>query len=81
MCSDVRFRTRGLRWPAADPRIDALELMFVAIGFVVIPLVVVTYTRINARRARALANGEDKALSEDELRAMGDRSPEFRYTL
>jgi hypothetical protein len=55
--------------------------MFVAIGFVAVPLVVLIYTRINANRARALANGEDKTLSEDELRALGDRSPDFRYTL
>lgn len=67
--------------PQADLSVDALELMFVGIGFVATPLLVLIYTRINARRARALANGEHKTFSADELRAMGDRSPEFRYTL
>lgn len=65
----------------ADLGVDALEFIFITIGFVIIPLLVFTYTRINARRARAVANGEQKAFSVEQLRAMGDRSPEFRYTL
>jgi hypothetical protein len=55
--------------------------MFVGIGFVTVPLLVFIYSRINRDRARLLANGEHKTLTTDQLRALGDRSPEFRYTL
>ena len=62
---------------------DGLELMFVGIGFVFLPIVVLIYKRINAQRDVAMREMEEKGIkySDDELRRMGDRAPDFRYTL
>ncbi|KAJ6521968.1 MFS general substrate transporter [Mycena vulgaris] len=61
------------------------ELMFVGIGLICLPIAVVTYTRINNRRdeaARAATEkGEKNLYTVKELREMGDRAPDFRYTL
>ncbi|KAJ8517655.1 hypothetical protein ONZ45_g5173 [Pleurotus djamor] len=63
----------------------AVELMFVGIGFFAVTSIVVAYRRINARRdweAQITLEGSDKArYTVDELRRLGDRAPEFRYTL
>lgn len=60
-----------------------LELMFVGIGFVFLPIVALIYTRINAKRDAAAKEAAEKGIkySDDELRKMGDRAPDFRYTL
>ncbi|KAI8996642.1 MFS general substrate transporter [Trametes punicea] len=60
-----------------------LELMFVGIGFIVLPATVVTYKRINARRDAAGREAQEKGTryTPQELRRMGDRAPDFRYTL
>jgi hypothetical protein len=59
--------------------------MFVGIGLICVPIAVVTYTRINNRRdevARGmLERGETHLYSRKELREMGDRAPDFRYTI
>lgn len=55
--------------------------MFVGIGLVTVPIVVLLYQHINASRARAVAEGADKHLTPAEKRALGDKAPEFRYTL
>ena len=62
---------------------DALELMFVGIGFVFLPLVVFLYTRINAHRDKLQREMEEKGIkyTPEEIREMGDRAPDFRYTL
>lgn len=64
---------------------DGLELMFVGIGFITVPLTIYIYTRINARRDfEATQHGDEfgsPKYSPDELRELGDRAPEFRYTL
>ncbi|KAJ6489526.1 MFS general substrate transporter [Mycena vitilis] len=61
------------------------ELMFVGIGMICVPIAVLTYTRINNRRdvlARDLEErGEKNIYSRQELRRMGDRAPDFRYTI
>ncbi|KAJ7242479.1 MFS general substrate transporter [Mycena rebaudengoi] len=61
------------------------ELMFIGIGLISLPIAVVTYRRINSRRdeaARAaLERGESNLYTRKELREMGDRAPDFRYTL
>ena len=57
--------------------------MFIGSGFISVPLVVILYMRINAQRA-AQARDKEKGghgYSPDELREMGDRAPDFRYTL
>ncbi|KAJ7723566.1 MFS general substrate transporter [Mycena metata] len=59
------------------------ELMFVGIGLICVPIAVVTYNRINKRRdevARGL-HGEQHIYTPMELRRMGDRAPDFRYTI
>lgn len=62
---------------------DAIELMFVGIGFIVLPIVVLSYKRINARRDALMKEASEKGikLTPDELRRLGDRAPDFRYTL
>jgi len=62
-----------------------IELMFVGIGFIAVPLGIISYWRINKRRdaneRAALERGEPLKYSAQELRELGDRAPEFRYTL
>lgn len=60
---------------------DGIELMFVGIGLITVPLLVLIYTRINAKRDAAEQAGEKGAVSKDEVRRMGDRALDFRYTL
>lgn len=59
--------------------------MFVGMGFICVPLAMVIYTKINAKRDRlereALERGEKNRYTDQELRELGDRAPEFRYTL
>ncbi|KAF9220039.1 MFS general substrate transporter [Gyrodon lividus] len=62
-----------------------LELMFVGIGLITVPILVLLYKRVNASRDEAerlrLARGEKLQLSAQALRELGDRAPDFRYTL
>ncbi|PSR71771.1 hypothetical protein PHLCEN_2v12375, partial [Hermanssonia centrifuga] len=60
-----------------------LELMFVGIGFVTLPIAVVAYTRINARRDVLEKEMQEKGIkyTAEELRELGDKAPDFRYTL
>ena len=63
--------------------VDGLELMFIGIGFVTIPIVVLIYTRINANRDVRQKEMEEKGvrLTPEEIRELGDRAPDFRYTI
>jgi hypothetical protein len=58
--------------------------MFIAIGYITIPILIFLYRHINAKRDKeveeAKANGIVK-YTPDELRKMGDRAPDFRYIL
>ncbi|CAL1714050.1 unnamed protein product [Somion occarium] len=60
-----------------------VELMFVGIGFITLPLAVVIYTRINAKRDAYEKEMEEKGIkyTTQELRKLGDRAPDFRYIL
>ncbi|KAG6862812.1 hypothetical protein C0993_001390, partial [Termitomyces sp. T159_Od127] len=62
-----------------------MELMFVGIGFICLPIAVLSYIRINNKRdALKKAREEGGELNEftaAELRRLGDRAPDFRYTL
>ncbi|KIK70108.1 hypothetical protein GYMLUDRAFT_187714 [Collybiopsis luxurians FD-317 M1] len=75
------FRTRD------KPRFilgHGIELMFVAIGLIFVPITVFIYTRINKKRDEYMARvaeGLEKKPTADELRALGDRAPDFRYIL
>ena len=57
--------------------------MFVGIGFVTLPMAVFLYIRINASRDRLVQEMKEKGikLSAEEIRELGDRAPDFRYTL
>jgi hypothetical protein len=57
--------------------------MFVGIGFIFLPIVVFIYIRINAHRDKLQKEMEEKGIkyTPEELREMGDRAPDFRYTL
>ncbi|KAJ7160895.1 MFS general substrate transporter [Mycena filopes] len=61
------------------------ELMFVGIGLICVPIAVIAYTRINKQRdevaRRMRESGEKHLYTPKELREMGDRAPDFRYTL
>ena len=63
--------------------IDGIELMFVGIGFIALPATVIAYKRINARRDESVKVANERGLkyTPEELRRMGDRAPDFRYTL
>ena len=63
--------------------LDGVELMFVGIGFITLPIAVFAYTRINAKRDAYEKEMEGKGIrySAKELRELGDRAPDFRYTL
>lgn len=55
--------------------------MFVGIGLITTPIVILIYRHINAKRD-AIAAGEESGkikYSVEELRDMGDRAPDFRY--
>jgi sugar phosphate permease len=62
-----------------------VELMFVGIGFIFVPIVMFIYKRINAQRDTverlATERGEKMQYPVQELRELGDRAPDFRYTL
>ena len=62
---------------------DGVELMFVGIGFITLPIVVIAYKRINARRDAIVKEANEKGtkFAPEELRRLGDRAPDFRYTL
>ncbi|KAF8328323.1 MFS general substrate transporter [Amanita rubescens] len=61
----------------------ALEFMFVGIGLICVPTAVAAYININNRRDKkmqeALERGEQ--LPPEEIRRLGDRSPDFRYVI
>ena len=63
---------------------DGIELMFVGIGLIAVPVAVMLYTRINARREALMSGAGEKGavtFSKDELRRLGDKAPDFRYTI
>jgi len=59
-----------------------VELGLISIGLVVLPTIVFTYNRINARREAIMKEAEDSGglqYTDEELRRMGDKAPNFRY--
>ncbi|KAI0692597.1 MFS general substrate transporter [Cerioporus squamosus] len=61
----------------------ALELGFVALGIILVPITVLVYRRINTVREERQRGAGEKAVAytAQELRRLGDRAPDFRYTL
>ena len=62
---------------------DGLELMFVGIGLVTVPATALAYAKINARRDALQTDMREKGIkyTTEEIRDMGDKAPDFRYTL
>ncbi|KAJ7347054.1 hypothetical protein DFH08DRAFT_208540 [Mycena albidolilacea] len=61
------------------------EIMFVLIGLISTIATALISRRVNRRRDEAarlaLESGGSKVYTDKVLRAMGDRAPDFRYTL
>ena len=57
--------------------------MFVGIGFVTLPMAVMVYTKVNSRRGLLEREMVDKGVkyTPEDIRELGDRAPNFRYTL
>lgn len=51
-------------------------------GLVVVPIMVFVYKRVNARREALMREATESGglqYSDEELRKMGDKAPNFRY--
>ncbi|KZT08235.1 MFS general substrate transporter [Laetiporus sulphureus 93-53] len=61
----------------------ALELMFVGIGYTFLPIAVLAYRHINNKRDANQREMMKKGIvySDEDMTRMGDRAPDFRYTL
>jgi len=64
---------------------DGLEIMFLGLGIVTLPLTVLAYKRINSSRDYAESLGhvteEQTGKNGDDTAFMGDRRASFRYTI
>lgn len=62
---------------------DGIEMMFVGIGILLLPIVVCAYWRINKHKEMVLREVEENGIkyTPEELRRMGDRAPDFEYML
>ena len=60
-----------------------MELLFICIGLILTPIVTLTYWRINKKRDLLVREAGEKGIkyTPEELRNLGDRAPDFRYTL
>lgn len=60
-----------------------VELIISGVGLVTLPILVFAYNHINKRRATMLNEMEEKGFryGDEEIRRMGDRAPDFQYTL
>jgi len=64
------------------PCTDAIELGLVGMGLIVLPIMVITYKRINARREAIMKQAGESGgpqHTDEELRRMGDKAPNFQY--
>lgn len=55
--------------------------MFVGIGWITTPIIILLYRRINAQRDAAVKEGALDNYTPQEIRELGDRAPDFRYML
>ncbi|KAF5502178.1 putative transporter [Colletotrichum aenigma] len=56
-----------------------LELGFISVGIIAALVLIFSYIRINKKRDRQMAAGEDSRYTAEELSAQGDRAITFRY--
>lgn len=64
--------------------LTTFELGLVAMGLIVLPILVLTYKRINVRRRVILKEAGESGGSQytnEELRRMGDKAPNFYYEI
>ena len=59
----------------------ALEIGFICVGMIAATILIISYDRINKKRAKQVANGEHNQYTAEELSDLGDRAMTFRYTL
>nr|VWO98162.1 Fructose transporter 1 [Ganoderma boninense] len=59
------------------------EMGFIGMGLVLVPIVMFAYTRANMNKDAKMREAEDRGekYAPEELRKLGDRAPDFRYTL
>ncbi|KAI0974250.1 major facilitator superfamily domain-containing protein [Xylaria arbuscula] len=57
----------------------ALELAFASVGLIAAIILLVSYMRINRKRARTVREGGHNEFTPEELSAQGDRAVTFRY--
>ena len=79
---DVSYNPPQLAFKPLTPSTDGIELGFVGLGLVVLPALVITYKQINARREAIMKEAEESGrlrYTDEELRRMGDKAPDFRY--
>ena len=61
---------------------DGIELGLAGMGLVVLPIIVIAYKRINARKEAIMKEAGESGGPQhtaEELRRMGDKAPCFRY--
>ena len=59
----------------------SLELAFIVTGILAALILIVSYRRINAKRARQFAEGAHNGYTPEEMSVLGDRALTFRYML
>lgn len=77
-----RKSCRISRSNASHPPTDAIELGLVGLGLTVLPILVIVYSRVNAQREAIMeraARSGGLQYTDEELRRMGDKAPNFRY--
>lgn len=56
--------------------------MFVGLGFTTCTIAILNYTRINRKRAREMEqNGGVHNYTVEDIHELGDRAPDFVYTI
>ena len=62
---------------------DTLELVFLGIALILVPATVLKYVGVNKQRDALQREADEKGIkyTPDVLRRLGDRAPDFRYTL
>lgn len=59
----------------------SLEIAFIGAGIIALLVLVFNYKRINRKRERQMAEGVYNGYTPEEMSALGDRAPTFRYVL
>ena len=74
-----------LRKPGVLFNLDGIALMFASIGIIATSAIALSYRRINAKREKLVHHGDEQGVkrtySHEEIRDLGDKAPDFRYTL